>query len=164
MTDRKIWQGKDKGQARILEAVVAASLIFIVFTGSSFLVNRLDTTSTQERTDLDRLGYNVLSKLAESGTIEATIEKNSPNSRIDLKNFVRSAIPSSMLFCLNVTKYEYDQNSNWVLPQSPIMISNTEPASFTSSLTISSTPAMYTSRNGNIYYLVLMLANGKGGG
>lgn len=164
MTDRMALQRRNKGQARILEAVVAALLIFIVFTGSSFLVNRLDTTSTQERTDLDRLGYNVLSKLTESRTIEATIENNATSQimrQIELKNFIRSAVPSSMLFSLDIT--EYGRNETWVMPLSVMTISNADGVSFSNSLTISSTPTLYTSKNGNIYYLVLILASGKGG-
>lgn len=168
MKDHPIRGKNARGQARILEAIVAALIIFIVFTGSSLLVNRLDTTSTQERTDLDRLGYDVLNKLTESRTIEATIENSAIDNltkQIDLKNFIRSAIPSSVLFCLNITQYIEDEtwvSQTLVLPET-ILVSNAEPASFANSLTVSSTPTLYTSRSGKIYNLILILANGKGG-
>jgi hypothetical protein len=63
------------GYAKILETIVAAAIIFIVFAASSFFVNSSQIKAVQERTDLDRLGYNVLSRLTESGVIEATIDK-----------------------------------------------------------------------------------------
>jgi hypothetical protein len=74
MTGPKPKTRANSGFARILETVVAATIIFIVFTASSFFINSSQIKAVQERTDLDRLGYNVLSRLTESGTIEATIE------------------------------------------------------------------------------------------
>ena len=169
MTGPKPKTRANSGFARILETVVAATIIFIVFTASSFFINNSQVTVVQERSDLDRLGYNVLSRLSESGTIEATIENTSTpltsmNSTspevIELKAFVQNSLPSSMLFNLNVSKWSPNQDNSWVTHQNlPTPISNINDNSFSSSLAVSSTPMIYTSKNGNIYYLILVLAN-----
>jgi hypothetical protein len=160
MTGPKPKTRANSGQARILETVVAATIIFIVFTASSFFINSSQIKAVQERTDLDRLGYNVLSRLTESGTIEATIE-NTPPLNVQLKAFVQNSLPSSMLFNLTITKcIPPNQSTQWVTFQSPpTTVSNTDASSFFSSIEVSSTPMIYTSKNGNIYYLILVLAN-----
>jgi hypothetical protein len=163
----------NSGFVRILETVVAATIIFIVFAASAFLINSSQVKVVQEKSDLDRLGYNVLSRLIESGTIEATID-NSPTPLtsldstspevIGLKAFIQNSIPSSMLFNLNVTKWSSNPDKSWVTPLNlPPLITNSDNDSFSSSLAVSSTPLIYTSKNGNIYYLILVLTNAGNG-
>jgi hypothetical protein len=147
-----------KGVARILETVIAAAIIFMVFTASSFFVFNSKANAVQDRSDIDRLGYNVLSRLTESGTIDATVE-TSPPQYIQLKAFIQNALPSGMLFNLTITKCTHQGSGGWITLQEPATVSNTDGVSFSSSLAVSSTPMMYTSRNGNIYSLVLVLAN-----
>jgi hypothetical protein len=160
MTNPKTKTRAKSGQARILETVVAATIILIVFTASSFFISSSKITAVQERSDLDRLGYNVLSRLTESGTIEATIE-NTPPLDVQLKAFVQNSLPSSMLFNLTISKFIQSSSSGeWVTVQNPpITVSNTDGSSFSGSIEVSSTPMIYTSKNGYIYYLVLILAN-----
>ena len=157
MTSRKIKKRANSGQARILETVVAAMIIFIVFTASSFLVNSSNSIAVQERTDLDRLGYNVLSRLTESGTIEATIEQPTPLT-IQLKAFLQQSLPSSILFKLTLMKWASD-SYGWVASSALSSLSNSDDGSFLNSAEVSSTPMIYTSKGGTIYYLVLVLAN-----
>ncbi len=144
----------NSGFARILETVVAALIIFVVFTASSFLVNSSQIRAVQERTDLDTLGYNVLSRLTESGTIEATIEKTPPLN-IQLKAYLQHSLPASLFFNLTIMNWSPNQNE-WVNLQS---LSNSDSNSFSNSLEVSSTPTIYTSKSGNTYYLILVLAN-----
>jgi hypothetical protein len=154
MTGPKPKTRANSGFARILETVVAATIIFIVFTASSFFINSSQTKAVQERTDLDRLGYNVLSRLTESGTIEATIE-NTPPLTVQLKAYLQHSLPSSLFFNLTIMNRPSNQDE-WVNLHS---LSNSDYSSFSNSLEVSSTPMIYTSKNGNIYYLVLVLAN-----
>jgi hypothetical protein len=167
MTNTKNKKRTNSGQARILETVVAAAIIFIVFTGSFFFVSSSKITAVQERADLDRLGYNVLSRITESGAIEATIGTSSLTSLtstspevIKLKAFVQDSLPSSILFNLTVTKL-FPNSENL-----PASISNINDYSLSESLAVSSTPIIYTSKstsnNQNIYYLVLILAHAGG--
>jgi hypothetical protein len=144
----------NSGVARILEVVVAATIIFIVFSASSILISNSHATATQEKSDLDTIGYNVLSRLTESGTIEATIESN-PQQLIQLKAFVQSSLPSSMFFKLTITDRTHP--SNIISP-----ITNTDLSVFSNLNTVSSTPIIYTSKSGAIYHLVLVLANAGG--
>jgi hypothetical protein len=144
------------GVARILEAIIAASIILIAFSAAAFFVSDSKTAVVQDRSDLDRIGYNVLSKLTESGTIEATIEQTTPKT-IALKAFIQNSLPSTMLFNLTVSKSQ--QGSGGVTFGTPVIVSNIDDYSLSQSLAVSSTPLMYTSKNGSIYYLVLMLAN-----
>jgi hypothetical protein len=161
MTGPKPKTRANSGQARILETVVAATIIFIVFTASSFFINSSQIKAVQERADLDRLGYNVLSRLTESGTIEATIENEPMPLTVQLKAFVQNSLPSSVLFNLTITKcIPPNQSTQWVTFQNPpTTMSNTDASSFSSSIEVSSTPMIYTSKNGNIYCLILVLAN-----
>jgi hypothetical protein len=145
----------NSGFARILETVVAALIIFIVFSASSFFVNSSQIKIVQERTDLDGLGYNILSRLAESGTIEATIEKTPPANDYQIRAYLQHSLPSSVFFNLTIMNWSSNENK-WVNLQS---LSNTEYNSFYNSLEVSSTPLTYTSKNGNNYYLILILAN-----
>lgn len=154
MTDPKPKTRANSGFARILETIVAATIIFIVFTASSFFINSSQIKAVQERTDLDRLGYNVLSRLTESGTIEATIE-NMPPSNVTLKAYLQHSLPSSIFFNLTIMNRPSNQDG-WV---NLLSLSNSDDSSFSSSLEVSSTPMIYTSKNGNIYYLILVLAN-----
>lgn len=156
MTNRRAKKRANSGLARILETVVAALIIFIVFAASSFFVTNSSTTAVQERADLDKLGYNVLSRLIESGTIEATIEQLPPLT-VQLKAFLQNSLPSSILFKLTITNYV--STNGWVSPSTLLSLSNSDDSSFLGSAEVSSTPMMYTSKGGNIYYLVLVLAN-----
>lgn len=144
------------GVARILEAIVAATIIFIAFTAASFFISDSKTAVAQDRTDLDRIGYNTLSKLTESGAIEATVEQTPP-ATIELKAFIQNSLPTSMIFNLTVTRCN-QQGTGWVALGTPTSISNIADDSMSESMAVSSTPMMYTSKSGSIYYLVLMLA------
>ncbi|HEY9754161.1 MAG TPA: hypothetical protein V6C97_03245, partial [Oculatellaceae cyanobacterium] len=92
----------NKAITRILETIIAATIILVAFSAASFFMSNPKTAAVQDRTDLDRLGYNVLSKLVESGTIEATVEQT-PAAYVELKAFVGNSLPSSMLFNLTVS-------------------------------------------------------------
>jgi hypothetical protein len=152
MTGPKPKTRANSGFARILETVVAATIIFIVFTASSFFINSSQVKAVQERTDLDRLGYNVLGRLTESGTIEATIENG---LTVQLNGYLQHSLPLSIFFNLAIMNRTSNPDG-WVnLPS----LSNSDYSSFSNSLEVSSTPLIYTSKNGNIYYLVLVLAN-----
>lgn len=148
--------GSRRGQSRILEAVVAASIIFVVFSVSSFLVRASDIRVLQERADLDRLGYNNLHILVESGAFEEIILIHQNNASLisyDLKNILQRSLPQDILF--NLTVYE-------CLNMSLLFIANNTYHQPTS-LEVSSTSLIYTSREGKIYFLNLILTRPGGG-
>ncbi len=150
-----------RGQARVLEAVIAAAMIFLVFSVATFLT-AASSEQMQEKSDLDRLGYNVLSRLVESGTMESTIESNFGDItriRAQLNTFLQAALPSATLFKLTISEYSLTQD--WVTLSSPIVLNNF-PSSFENTLEVSSTPMIYTSHSGKIYSLTLVLARSGG--
>jgi hypothetical protein len=154
-----------KGQSRILEAVIAAVIVFIVFSVSTFLIRTSDVGVVQERADLDRLGYNVLHRLVESGTIEETLENSAGLGEAQLKTMVQKSLPAAMYFNLTVYNCTGSLVESWFAPNPP-SISNVaaETDPFASSMEISSTNVIYTSKKGNIYFLVLALARAGEGG
>jgi hypothetical protein len=144
------------GNTRIVETVVAAAIIMIVFAASTFFITSPQINAVQEKTDLDKLGYNVLNRLAESGTIEATIENGQAHNatRIQLRAYLHNSLPLSIFYNFTVMKWSPEEKI-WVNFLLPI----DSGGSFSTSLEISSTPIIYTSKTGNIYYLILILAN-----
>ncbi|MEM4727651.1 MAG: hypothetical protein QXD04_05295 [Candidatus Bathyarchaeia archaeon] len=146
----------ERGQSRILEAVIAASVIFLVFSVSSFLVRASDIRVLQERADLDRLGYNTLHKLVESGAFDEIMREAS--SQLDpfrsasllLKNFLQRNLPQDIFFNLTVYLGEEVKAITSNIDQEP------------RSLELSSTSLTYTSRNGDIYLLILILTRAGG--
>jgi len=150
-----------RAQSRILEAVIAAAIIFIVFAASLFLISVSNVRVLQERADLDRLGYNTLHRLVESGTIESTIERRLQADLV--RTITQKFLPPEIYFSLKIFIC-LDQGS-WIKlephPSYPL-ISNTPEETFANSMETSSTSMIYTSKTGNIYQLVLVLAKAGG--
>ncbi len=151
-----------KGVSRILETVIAAVILFVVFSAATFLVQTSDVKTIQERSDLDRLGYNVLNNIMESGVIE-NIETNKLPPNIDNATYLRTAIqtyiPTTVYF--NLTIYTFKDQITYA-KLDPVIKNVANAESFKKSAEISSTNMIYTSKNGNSYYATLILA-GAGG-
>jgi hypothetical protein len=156
----KIAWRSESGQMRILEVVIAAMIIFIAFSVSTFLTRSSDIKVVQERGDLDRLGYNVLSGMVDSGSIEITIENKEitfENATIQLQTYVQRSLPLATYF--NITMIKMTANAQGWIDQTPLLsLSNAPSSAFMRSMEVSSTPTTYTSKGGNIYYIVLVLA------
>jgi len=149
-----------RGQSRILEAAIAAVIISIVFSVSTFLIRSSDVRVLQERADLDRLGYNVLHKIVESGVIEKTLETGLAKDVAMLKPTVQRSLPPAICYDLRI--FDCTEDGSWVQLTKLISFSNTSEDTFANSLEVSSTSIVYTSQKGNIYHLVLLLARGGG--
>ena len=156
-----------RGQSRILEAVIAAVIIFIVFSVSLYLIRASDVKVRQERADLDRLGYNVLHTLVESGSIDQTLEQYQGGSSWIGETYLEATIQNalqepSMYFNLTIYKCTGSLTGAWFEP-SPPSVSNAPEGAFAQAMEVSSTSLTYTSKSGNIYYLVLVLTRAGGG-
>jgi hypothetical protein len=156
--------GSKGGQSRILEAVIAASIIFVVFSVSSFLVRASDIRVLQERADLDRIGYNTLHKLVESGAFEEILmmaESQPETAGLQLKSTLHRSLPQDIFF--NLTIYRCDvEGANININPLNIVVNNM-PNESSRPLEVSSTSLTYTSRNGEIYLLTLILTRAGGG-
>ncbi|MEM4733844.1 MAG: hypothetical protein QXD70_04880 [Candidatus Bathyarchaeia archaeon] len=95
----------------------------------------------------------MLSRLTESGLIEATIEQNPPH-KPQLKAAIQYSLPTFILFTLKIEKW-----SGLASPTDTIILSNAEDDSIPNSAEVSSTQMFYTSKGHNIYSLTLTLAN-----
>jgi hypothetical protein len=144
------------GQMRILEAVAAALIIFVVFSAATFLNRSSDVKTLQERGDLDRLGYNMLSRMIESGIIEETVENS--GSTVELQVFVQRSLPMATFFNLTIVQMEGNDQLDWVNATKIASVSNAPYSAFSKSLEVSSTPTVYTSKGGNTYFITLVLA------
>jgi hypothetical protein len=153
----------NSGFSRILEAVIAAVILFTVFSVATFLIQTSDVKRVQERADLDRTGYNVVTSLVESGAIES-IETN---SILDVTNYLRTIIQGS----LSPTIYFSSSISNCT-ENGPYVamqlvegrdVTNCPLELFVNSAEVSSTNLVYTSKSGNVYEIVLLLTRAGAG-
>ena len=119
-----------------------------------------DISRIQERGDLDRLGYNVLSSVIESGTIELTIEREELYE-LELKTFIQRLLPASTLY--NFSIYNYTLSENWTEKEEVITLTNMNDETSMDFYEVSSTSTILTSRKGNIYAMILALARAGGG-
>lgn len=146
-----------RGQSRILEAVIGAVIIFLVFTASYYLIQSSSSIPTQETADLNRLCYNVLHRIVESDTIEETLEtQDSTSGAASLQMVVREALPQGIYF--NLTVYNCTGNPQTPFAPNPVSVSNAPEAEMAKSKEVSSTSTTYTSKNGNIYLIILKTA------
>jgi len=143
-----------KGQARIFEAVIASVVVFLAFSTASYLIYASESILAQEAVDLNRLSYNVLHRIVESGVIEETVEEDLQNGVSHLKIVVQGLLPAGVYFNLTI----YNCTGSLTQPYSgSLNIGNAPTGVFAESEEVISTSTMYTSKRGNIYYLVLKL-------
>lgn len=156
----------NRGTARILEGVVAAIIIFVAFSVSVYLLQPSDAKVLEEKLDMDRLSYNVLHTLVESGSIEENLELDPSFAAPHLKNVLQRSLPSPIYFNLTVFNCTESAGNYPAIDLTPIPlpVNNTSTDALTELIEVSSTSTTYTSRKGNIYHLVLMLARPGGEG
>lgn len=137
-------------QARILESLVAAVLMYILFTTVYFMLFSSEKPFKMESVDLNRLSYNSLHHLAGSSVIEEVV--NEPQSSSRLFEAIQTLLPRNVYF--NLTIYERDGSGLWILKLS---ISNAEARVFELSSEVAASSTVYTSKKGEIYLLCLKL-------
>ncbi|MCQ5374108.1 MAG: hypothetical protein NO515_03675 [Candidatus Methanomethylicia archaeon] len=145
-----------KGQMRILETIIAAAVVYIVFSAAFFLIRSSESMTLQETIDLNKLGYNTLHRLMESRTIEETLEKQQENGMGYLKNILQKFLPSGIYF--NLTIYNCTGDLENPFESFSWSVSNAPSDEIANSKEIGHSSAIYTSKAGNIYFLVLNVA------
>jgi hypothetical protein len=150
-----------RGFSRILEVVIAAVIIFVAFSVATFLIQTSDVRVLQERADLDRLGYNVLSSMVNSGAVEV-IESDSAYQNwmlfdrgTYLRTTVQSYLPVTMYF--NLTLSNCTDMTTYAKQQAVANVTNTPSGLIENSTEVSSTDIIYTSKKGNVYHAILLL-------
>lgn len=155
MKSRKNLIEAHEGQARILEAVIASVIIFLTFSATFYFIFSSEDVFSQETVDLNRLSYNVLHQIAESGIIEETLEENPQSGNFQLKIALQEILPANIYF--NLTIFNCTGNPSQPYSDEPIIVSNAPDEKFMESGEVASASIIYTSKRGNIYYLVLKL-------
>ena len=143
----------NKGQMRVIEAMMASFIILIAVAFVNFF-NVTPASSTYETGELEKLGHNVLHDLDEQGLLARFVCSGSP----EWENFtlaLRVALPPDVYF--NVTVYD---SSGSVISTPPI--SYGDPKVFTSSSTVASVIYALPGYRGNynLRTLVLKLVRG----
>jgi hypothetical protein len=142
----------NRGQIRIFEAVVATAVIFVAFSASILLIYPSRLWLIYEREYLDRLGYNILHNLAETGAIESVLGEDTYHLEIIMNRIMPLLTYYNLtIFVFNTAKGEIQRFAS---------VSNATPEVFRRMPEVSSTMMVYTSRSGKTYYLVLVLAKG----
>jgi hypothetical protein len=153
------------GQLRVIEATIAAIVIFFSFlTASYFMRNpRIWTTSRTE--DLTRMGFNILHSLSVTDVLNNTVASHKIGWEDQLNFVLEAFLPSTTFY--NMTIYKVLSNSGtWTTVYQPfnaMKITNTESSeAFTRSPEVVSVSYLYTSKNGEVYLLVLELSEISG--
>jgi hypothetical protein len=147
---------KRRGQLRLIEVLLAVSALFTAFTSAIFLTSASHMNALQVHSDLDRVGSNILIRLAESGVIDSTVS-GSTVKESTLQNTVTSALPPLTYYSLEINLFDSSSSDKIPTYQKIGTVTNTTPDSFRSTAEVSSTSFMYTASSGDIYYLVLKL-------
>lgn len=153
-----------KGAMRILETVIAATIILLVFTAATFLVQSSNVNTTAQTKDLDNLGYNVLTQSLNAGLIEKTVETNTVVQSAQIRTYIQNALPLGVYFNITVTKYQANTVTNWVNDDIAIVsVDNVDnDRTIFEQSQVSSTPTIYSSKNGGTYLVTLVLAEAGG--
>lgn len=145
-------RSSDGGQMRILEAVIATIVLLIAFTAFYFMLYSSAKFFKQEAVDLNRLSYNALIHLVESGVVERAVSNPTTGGEM-LVRALQSLLPPNVFFNLTVLNVT-DASSREVV----VSLSNAVPAVFEGPSELASATTTYTSSEGKIYMLVLRLA------
>jgi len=137
---------------RILEAVIATIVLLIAFTAFYFMLYSSAKFFKQEAVDLNRLSYNALIHLVESGVVERAVSNPTTGGEM-LVRALQSLLPPNVFFNLTVLNVT-DASSREVV----VSLSNAVPAVFEGPSELASATTTYTSSEGKIYMLVLRLA------
>jgi hypothetical protein len=136
------------GQVRILEAVIATIILLIAFTAFYFMLYSSEKFFKQEAVDLNRLSYNTLMHLVESGVVERAVSGDGGA----LVKALQSLLPPNVFF--NLTIVDATDPSRGAV----VSAFNAVPTVFEGPGEVASATITYTSREGKVYMLVLKLA------
>jgi hypothetical protein len=102
-------KSQDKGQIRIIEAFLAALIIFSSFAVSA---NLTTTQNTTKRSDLASIGLQVIMKLDSQGSLSKYIDDGNWSA---LRDAVDLALPAGMSFNLTVYDEQMQQVNTAVI-------------------------------------------------
>lgn len=146
------------GQARLTESILAVGLILIIFSVSIYLMSASKVWTIYEKGDLDKLGYNLLSYLLEARAID-NLEPLSTQAEEEIRFLVERHLPPMTFFNLTIYNCTINVEYSTEVHMDPLLkVNNSVSEAFEKSVEVSSTSALYTSRKGSVYFIILTLS------
>ncbi|MGQ9514316.1 MAG: hypothetical protein ACUVTL_04620 [Thermoproteota archaeon] len=154
-----------RGQLRVIEATIAAIMIFFSFLTASYFTRSPRSWTLSRGEDLTRMGYNVLHSLAVTDVLDNTIASGKQGWEQQLNFILEALLPSTVLYNLTVYKV-LSKSDGWQTEYktfNTIKITNTESdEAFIKSPEVVSISYLFTSRQGDAYSLVLQISEMRG--
>jgi hypothetical protein len=147
------------GQFRIIEAAVAAIIIFVTIAAVNQFTRNPRLIMTGRSASLRSLAYNILYRLADTTILENTVGKGSSGWENDLKIVLDTLLPSTVYFNLTVYAFQTETSSFVIYNRKAISNCRSQDA-FEQTPEISSATFLYVARNSKMYVLRLQLAEG----
>lgn len=144
------------GQIRILEVVIAVTIIVVALSLSSLLLGMARTWRAKRSEELSKSAFSVLSYLSKSGSLDANLVRRPEGWEYGLKNLIDNLVPANTIFVLEVSIYE--DPGDWVEVCQPISndvqmpVENIGPD-------VGSATYIYTGADGLTYRLRLMISS-----
>jgi hypothetical protein len=148
------------GQLRVLEATIASIVVFFSFLTVSYFTRNPRVWTTSRAEDLTRMGYNVLHSLSVTGVLDNIVASGKIGWEQDLKFVLDALLPSTSYYNMSVYKVLSSETQEVGLSKlNSIKITNAESGSaFIYSPEVISVSYLFTSMKGDVYLLVLQLA------
>jgi len=149
-----------RGQARLIEAALAALVLFVGLSLVSFLVGPMNTLVIEPRGELEKRAYNTLYRLSNAGVYEETIMSGDPYSEDSLKSAISRLLSPHVHY--NLTIYNATQvDPISVNMEKIVTVTNLEEGSPVSSedLFVVCVRAPYTTRSGSVLVFTLALGS-----
>jgi hypothetical protein len=143
------------GQIRVLEVVVAVTIIVVALSLSSLLLGTARTWHFRRTEELSKSAFSVLSYLSKSGSLDANLVRRPEGWEYGLKNLIDNLVPANTVFVLEVSAYD---SGGWVDVCQPISndvqmrVENIGPD-------VGSATYIYTGADRLIYRLRLMISS-----
>jgi len=154
-----------RGQLRVIEATIAAVMIFFSFLTASYFTRNPRSWTLSRGEDLTRMGYNILHSLAVTDVLNDTVASGMIGWEARLNFVLEALLPSTTFYNLTVYKV-LSKSDSWnteYVAYNTVKITNAESGEvFINSPEVASVKYFYTSRRGDAYSLVLQLSEIRG--
>jgi len=153
-----------KGQFRIIEALISSIIVIIAFIAAVQLQQLPRIWVMREKSDLEEMGFNILTYLAEKGVLERVIRPDNEDWEKDMCLVLKILLPPMLYFNMSVFEIKVSENGTvFIEPVNDDLITNTPREGSERVPEMVSVTYVYTTKTGRIYLIVLSLTRSKGG-
>lgn len=152
-----------EGQFRILEVVFASIIITASYGLTTYLISPANTPAIRGKADIETLGFNLLTQLAASGTLEKTANSGIANWEEDVKIVMIRLLPPATYFNLTIFRASSGQQGVQYTLHNTKPITNVQASeavqAFKRAPEVASSTYVYTTKDGKTFVLILRLAH-----